>query len=208
MANGPEPVEDPVVGKQGRFSQFRELGARLIYSRHMLWGIGIASFLESILVPIPLETIMVPLMQARRNLLFAIALAALAGCMLGASIGYAVGYFLFDAVGEQLVSMVATEAQYERVRLQMETKGFWFVFAVGVIPIPFQIAMLAAGATKYSFLMFILASTLSRSLRYFGLALLVLMAGNHAQALFERHKVTASVVLALIFLVVLATTYF
>jgi len=28
---------------------------RLIYSRHALWGLGIPSFLESILVPIPLE---------------------------------------------------------------------------------------------------------------------------------------------------------
>jgi len=41
--------------------------------------------------------------------------------------------------------------------------------SVGVIPIPFQIAMLAAGATRYSFFLFMLAPALSRALRYYGL---------------------------------------
>ncbi|WP_148863802.1 YqaA family protein [Marinobacter fonticola] len=171
-----------------QLNRLRRLIDRLIYSRHMLWGVGIASFLESIIVPIPLEAILIPLMQARRSAMIAISTAALLGCLVGASVGYAVGYFVFDAIGPQLVSLIASQQQYEQVRQQMESQGFWFVLSVGVVPIPFQIAMLAAGATKYSFALFIAASVLARAVRYYGLAALVWLAGNQAQALFERHK--------------------
>ena len=173
-------------------SRLRRLIDRMVHSKHMLWGLGLASFMESILVPIPLEAILIPLMQARRSAMFALATAALIGCLIGASVGYAVGYFIFDAVGDQLVSLIATQQQYEHVVQQMEEQGFWFVLSVGVIPIPFQIAMLAAGATKYSFALFLAASIIARGLRYYGLALLVWVAGNKAQALFERHKISAT----------------
>ena len=82
--------------------------------------------------------------------------------------------------------------------------GFWFIISVGVIPIPFQIAMLAAGATSYSFFLFMLASALSRAVRYYGLGMLVLIAGNHAQAIFERHKLSAAIVLTAVVLVIWA----
>lgn len=184
-----------------KLAKIKQYSERLIHSKHMLWLIGLASFLESIIVPIPLEAILIPLMQARRQNIFAISFVALLGCMAGASVGYAVGYFAFDAVGMQLVSLVSTPEQYESVQQRMQDDGFWFVFSVGVIPIPFQIAMLAAGATQYSFLLFIIASALSRSLRYYGLALVVWYFGNRAQAIFQRHKL--KVTLALVGVVLL-----
>jgi len=54
-----------------------------IESKHMLSGITIASFLESTIVPIPLEAVMVPLMQAQREKLWLIALMATLGCVVG-----------------------------------------------------------------------------------------------------------------------------
>jgi membrane protein YqaA with SNARE-associated domain len=174
----------------------------MIYSRHAFWGLGIASFLESILIPIPLEAILVPLMQARRNQIFLLSTIALLGCLAGAAVGYFVGYYVFDAIGPRLVEVVSTPEQFEHVRVRMEQDGFWFIVSVGVIPIPFQIAMLAAGTTSYSFFLFMLASALSRALRYYGLGLLVLIAGNRAQAIFERHKVPAAMVITLVVLVI------
>ena len=170
-------------------------GRKLIYSKHMLWGVGLASFLESVIVPIPLETILIPLMQARRGKILLISTMALIGCLLGASVGYAMGYFVFEAIGQQLISWFSTPEQFEYVRQQMQDKGFLFVFSVGVIPVPFQLAMLAAGATKYSLLLFMAASGLSRAIRYYGLGFLVWIAGNKAQDLFEKHKVIFSLVL-------------
>ncbi|HKL14549.1 MAG TPA: VTT domain-containing protein [Balneolaceae bacterium] len=190
------------INGQGIRSKLKQFGKRLIYSKYMLPGIGLASFLESTIVPIPLETILIPLMQARRKQLFIISTMALAGCILGAFAGYAIGYFIFDAVGEQIVSLLSSQEQFENAKQQMQQKGFWFVISVGILPIPFQIAMLTAGVLKYSLILFLLAATLSRALRYYGLALLVYWAGNKAQKLFERHKKSSAIILILLVLII------
>lgn len=177
-------------GKKFRLKQF---GQRLVHSKYMLPGVGLASFLESTIIPIPLETILLPLMQARRKQIIAISTMALAGCILGAFGGYTIGYYIFDAVGDQIISLVSTQEQFESVKQQMQQRGFWFVLTVGIAPVPFQIAMLAAGALKYSLLLFLIATTLSRAVRYYALGLLVYWAGNRAQELFERHKISVTI---------------
>jgi len=171
---------------------------RFIESKHMLSSITVASFLESTIVPIPLEAVLVPLMQARRDKIWLIALMATLGCMIGALFGYALGYYLFDLVGDWVINTFSSPEQFEIVRQKMQAQGFWFVISLGIIPIPFQIAMLAAGATKYSLILFILASAIARSIRYFGLAILVYYAGNQAQRIISKHKTKAMVILTIV----------
>ena len=166
---------------------------QFVDSKHMLKSITVASFLESTIVPIPLEAVMVPLMQARREKLWLIALMATLGCIVGALVGYGLGYYLFDAIGDWVINTFSNPEQFEQVKQKMQAQGFWFVMTLGIVPIPFQIAMLAAGATKYSLGLFLLATTIARSIRYFGLALVVYYAGNQAQKVIERHKVKAVV---------------
>jgi len=173
---------------------------KFIDSKHMLSGITIASFLESTIVPIPLEAVLVPLMQARREKLWLIALMATLGCIVGALFGYALGYYLFDVVGEWIIETFSNPTQFENVRQSMENQGFWFVITLGIIPIPFQIAMLAAGATKYSLTLFLIASAIARSIRYFGLAVVVYYAGNHAERIINKHKKKAMIILTLLIL--------
>lgn len=171
-----------------------------IESKHMLSGITIASFLESTIVPIPLEAVMVPLMQAQREKLWLIALMATLGCVVGALFGYALGYYLFDAVGDWVISAFSSPEQFENVKQKMHNQGFWFVITLGIVPIPFQIAMLAAGATKYSLGLFLLASAIARSIRYFGLAIVVYYAGNQAERIISKHKVKAMISLTILVL--------
>ena len=168
---------------------------QFIDSKHMLSGITTASFLESTIVPIPLEAVLVPLMQARREKLWLIALMATLGCIIGALFGYALGYYLFDAVGDWIINTFSSPEQFENVKQQMQDQGFWFVLTLGVVPIPFQIAMLAAGATKYSLSLFLIAATIARAIRYFGLAILVYYAGDKAEHMLRKHKVQTIIVL-------------
>lgn len=175
---------------------------KMVNSKHMLKGITLASFLESTIVPIPLEAVLIPLMQARREKLWAIALMATLGCVLGAIFGYALGYYLFDLVGDWIIQTLSSPEQFENVTNKMESQGFWFVMTLGIAPIPFQIAMLAAGATKYSLLLFLLATVIARSLRYFGLAAVVYFAGDRAESLIRRYKTKAIIALTLLVLLI------
>ncbi len=175
---------------------------KLIDSKHMLKGITLASFLESTIVPIPLEAVMVPLMQARRESLWKIAFMATVGCVIGAVFGYALGYYLFDMVGEWLINTFFNQDQFDNVKQQMQNQGFWFVMTLGIAPIPFQVAMLAAGATKFSLPLFLLATVIARAIRYFGLAIVVYYAGDKAEQLIKRYKMKAvvAITLAVVFL--------
>ena len=162
----------------------------------MMPVLGVASFLESILVPIPLELILIPLMQRRRDRLWWLAAMALLGCVAGATVGYLVGYAFMETAGEALVAYVGQPDMLDKARVAMRKDGFWFIMTVSVVPIPFQIAMLAAGATGYPFHLYLLATLISRSIRYYGLALLVYFVGPYAEEAFRRHGWIAVAILA------------
>ncbi|WP_421132969.1 YqaA family protein [Alteromonas sp. A079] len=173
---------------------------QFIDSKHMLTGITFASFLESTIVPIPLEAVMIPLMQARRESLWKIALMATVGCVIGAVFGYALGYYLFDLIGQWIIDTFFSAEQFENVKTQMDNQGFWFVMTLGIAPIPFQVAMLAAGATKFSLPLFLIATVIARSLRYFGLAAVVYYAGDKAEQLIKRYRMKAVIAITLVVL--------
>jgi membrane protein YqaA with SNARE-associated domain len=161
---------------------------KMIHSKHMLSSIGFASFLESTVVPIPLETLLVPLMQVRREKIWLIATITTLGCMLGAILGYFIGYFVFDIMRELVMTYITNEQEFEAFQSQMDKNGFWFIFSTGVTPIPLQIAMLLAGLSSYSFALYMLAVTTSRIIRYFSLALLVYLFGNKTEKIIKRYK--------------------
>ncbi|TYK65840.1 YqaA family protein [Colwellia echini] len=175
---------------------------QFIESRYMLSSITTASFLESTIVPIPLEAILIPLMQARRDKIWLIALMATLGCILGALFGYALGYYLFDVVGDWIINTLSSPEQFSTIEHKMQEQGFWFVITLGIIPIPFQIAMLAAGATKFSLTLFLIASAISRAIRYFGLAIVVYYAGNQAERIINKHKTKAMIVMTMLILAI------
>jgi membrane protein YqaA with SNARE-associated domain len=160
----------------------------MIHSKYMLGSIALASFLESLVVPIPLETLLVPLMQARREKLWLIAGVTTLGCLLGAVIGYYIGHFLFDALRDPIMTYMTNEAQFEQFRGHMDKHGFWFIFSTGVTPMPLQVAMLTAGLTSYSFMLYMLAVATSRCVRDFGLAVLVYFFGNKTEKIVRRYK--------------------
>ncbi len=160
----------------------------------MLTGIGVASFLESTVLPISLETMLIPLMQKRREKLWLIAAITTVGCMLGALVGYSVGYFLFDMTRHLIMQYVTTEEQFQIFQTTMQQQGFWFIFSTGVTPVPLQLAMLAAGVSQYSLFLYMLAVTSSRIVRYFGLAVLVYYFGDKTEKLIRQYKWQAVVV--------------
>lgn len=174
----------------------------LIESEYILGGVFTASFLESTIVPAPLEALLIPLLQERRDKLWQIALMATLGCIVGALFGYALGYYTFELLRDWIVTYWITEQRLDTVILQINTEGFWFIMTLGIAPIPFQIAMLAAGATHFSLPLFLLATGLSRAIRYFGIALVVYVAGDKAEELIKKYKLATVGLITLILIMV------
>lgn len=188
--------------------KIKEKSLKFINSRYMLSSLAAASFLESTIVPIPLEAILIPLMQAHREKLWLITLMAILGSIIGALFGYALGYYLFDIVGELIINTLSTPDQFYSIKQKMDNQGFWFVMSLGLIPVPFQIAMLAAGATKFSLTLFLIAATISRSIRYVALAVIVYHAGDKAEQLILKHKTKSMIILSLIIIVIWLISFY
>lgn len=168
---------------------------RLAASRHDLGFIGVLSFMEALIIPIPLELILIPYMVKEQGRAWQIATAALAGCLIGALVGYGIGLALFETVGRWILEALQYTEQFEAFRNRFEENGFWAIVLVGVVPIPFQVAMLVAGTAAYPVALFLIASGIARGIRYYGLAVLVVLFGSQARALWEKHSKAVGAVL-------------
>ena len=178
---------------------------RLLDSPYGLLWLGLLSAAETTVMPVPIELIMVPYMLARPRRLWWVAAVALAGNIAGALIGYAVGFFLFDTLGQTLLSWLDAQQAYEQFEQTFSDNGFLAILTIGITPVPFQVALLAAGIAGYSLPLFVAAVGLSRGLRYFGLGLLVWLLGERALRLWQRHALaTGTVVLVVIAAILVA----
>ncbi|WP_366654165.1 DedA family protein [Fodinicurvata sp. EGI_FJ10296] len=166
------------------------------------------SFLEAVIVPIPLEAILVPYMQMRRDILWRLAGLALLGFVAASGLGYLIGALAFQTLGVMILDFFGWHDAFSRTQDLFSRYGFWALVGIGLLPIPSQVAMLAGGALAYPLGWFVLAMSLSRGVRYYGLALLVYLFGDRVTAAFgvmhraaRRHRRTALLIAGLIVLI-------
>ena len=167
-------------------------------------GLFTLSMAESTVLPVPLELVLIPHMAANRDRIWRLATIALLGCLAGATLGYLVGMALFDTLGQWLIDRLGWAQGVTEFTALFEAHGFWAIIAIGVLPIPFQAAMLLAGASGYPFVLFLLAAALSRGARYYGLAAVVWWLGPVAETVWRRHARPVGVALTLIVLAAVA----
>jgi len=167
---------------------------RLNESNHLLWLLGLVSFLETIILPIPIEVILIPLMAINRDRIIALATAATVGCLLAAVTGYAVGMVLYESIGTWFIETMGYEQAYESFKTFFDSYGFGAILLVGILPIPFQVAMITAGLSGYPLPLFVLAAVIARGIRYYGLAWLVHRFGDDAIRIWKRHALTSTLI--------------
>ena len=185
----------PSVARPSRVERWN---ARFGRSRSAMPLFFAASVAETLLVPIPIELIMVPWMLANRARTFLVATVVLAGNIAAAIFGYYVGYFAFNSFWRGLIERMGWAEPFAQFQALFADYGFWSIVAIGVLPIPFQVAMLVAGAAKYPILLFLAAAVVARGTRYYGLAALAYYLGDQTIAFWERHKIGATVGAALV----------
>lgn len=175
---------------------------RINGSKNMLWLLGTLSFLETIILPIPIELVLIPLMAANRQRIWLLATVTTAGCLVASLVGYSVGLVLYQSVGTWFIEFMGMEQSYQSFQTFFNQYGFAAILAIGILPIPFQVAMITAGLSGYPILLFALATLIARGLRYFGLAWLVHRFGHRVLVLWKRHALLTSLIAGVIVLVV------
>lgn len=171
---------------------------RISNSKHMLWVLGVLSFLETIIIPVPIEVVLIPLMATNKHRIWTIASVALTACLLASVLGYGIGLLLFHSIGIWFIETMNMQSAYESFQLFFDDYGFIAIVTLGILPIPFQVAMITAGLSAYPIHLFVLAAVISRGFRYYGLAWLVGHFGHQVEELWQRHALLTSLIGAVI----------
>ena len=106
--------------------------------------------------------------------------------MLGGIAGYAIGYFLFEAIEPWLHDMGYWPA-YLKGKEWFDAWGIWAVFVAGFSPIPYKIFTITAGVVVLNFPGFVIASFIGRGARFFLVAGLVVAGGERMEAMIPKY---------------------
>lgn len=155
--------------------------------RHAIWALAGVSFAESAFFPIPPDILLVPMVLADRRRAWRIAGVCTLASVMGGMLGYAIGLWLFDAVGQPLLEFYGTEEKFSQFQYYYNEWGGWIVGAGGFTPLPYKVITIASGVTKLDIGIFILASVISRGLRFYIEAALLYLFGEPVREFIERH---------------------
>ena len=168
--------------------------------RHAMLAMALISFAESSFLPLPPDFLLIPMTLAQPRRAWLIATVCTVTSVLGGYVGYAIGYFLFDALGRPLFEFYHLMDKYEAFKAAFAQWGAWIIVIKGLTPIPFKLVTIASGAAQFNLSAFTLASIVSRGLRFFVLAALLWRYGEPIRDFIERRLmlVTSLVAAALV----------
>ncbi len=165
-----------------------------------LHALGAVSFAESSFFPVPPDVLLIPMVLARPERAYTIAMVCTVASVLGGILGYAIGYFLFTTIGQAVFDFYGMHDAPSRFQEWYREWGLWLILAKGLTPIPYKIVTIMSGAASFDFGVFIAASVLTRGLRFFIVAGLLRQFGEPIRAFIEKY-LTLLFMLFLFFLI-------
>ncbi len=150
------------------------------------WALGVVSFIESSFFPIPPDVMLVPMVLANREKAWRYATIATVTSVAGGMLGYAIGYYLYDAVGLPILKFYGKENALDSFIAFVHEYGVPAVIIKGMTPIPYKIVTIAAGVAKMDLLAFTAASVVARAMRFYLVAGLLYFYGEPIRDFIEK----------------------
>lgn len=152
-----------------------------------VWIVNLVSFAESSFFPLPPDLMLIPMILADRAKAWWLATLCTLSSVLGGLVGYAIGYFLYETIGEWIIQTYHLQGSFGRFQTDFQAWGFWLIVLKGLTPIPFKLVTIASGVAALNLSQFVLASLIARSFRFFLLAGLLWFFGDWARPFIERY---------------------
>ena len=151
------------------------------------WALFFIALLESSIFPIPPDVLLIALCVGGVAKSYRFALICTAGSLVGGVIGYGIGYWGFELIGQPIIKAYHGEAVMAKIKHWYDTWGFWGNLTAAVTPIPFKVFTIASGAFKFSFIEFFIASLIGRSLRFFAVATALYFFGTQIRSAIDKY---------------------
>ncbi len=155
-------------------------------SRYALLALFLLAFAEASFFPIPPDALLIALCMGVYRKWYRFATICSVGSILGGVLGYLIGHYAFDMIGDKMLELTASLAGTDSGELLNQARywfnekelwgmrvGPWAVGIAGFTPIPYKVFTISAGFFEMTFIPFLVASAISRSLRFFIVAGLI-----------------------------------
>ena len=160
--------------------------AALAAGKHALWALAIVAFIESSFFPIPPDVLMIPMILATPHRAFRIAMVAMIASVLGGILGYAIGAFAFEQIGQPILESLGKTDKMEAFNERFNEVGFWAVLVAGLTPFPYKVITIMSGWTGMPFWTFMFTSIIARGGRFFLVAVLLWKYGAPIRDFIEK----------------------
>ena len=116
--------------------------------------LGFISFIESFIFPIPPDVLIIPMTIARKHEWIRIALIATIGSVLGACLGYFIGYVFFNEIGLKIFEIYGvddTSFLKDKVSSDGGVIAWITLLAIaGFSPVPFKLLTITSGFINFN----------------------------------------------------------
>ena len=170
------------------------------------WALFFLALAESSFFPIPPDVLLIALVLGRKNKFILYASLCSIASIIGGLGGYGIGHLLWYAgsgyspVAQFFFTYVPgfDEAAFLTVSQWYNQFSFWIVFTAGFTPIPYKVITITAGVASINLPMFMIASAISRSLRFFLVAGLIWKFGAPIRDFIDRRFNQLSILFVLL----------
>ncbi len=151
------------------------------------WALALIAFAESSFFPIPPDVILAPMTVAQPRKAWFYATVCTVASVAGGVVGYLIGAFLFDTIGQWLINLYGYAQKMDALKEFYAQWGAIFILVKGLTPIPYKLVTIVSGVLGYNFLLFVVLSLVTRGARFFILAAMLNRFGDTIKIYLERH---------------------
>ena len=173
--------------------------------------LGIISFIESFIFPIPPDVLIIPMTIAKKNDWVKIAFVATTGSVLGALLGYLIGFVFFNEIGIKIFELYGvdnTSFLKEKFSSEGGVIAWMTLLAIaGFTPVPFKLLTITSGFVGFNIFYFLIVSAITRGTRFFLISFLIGKFGSAMKEIIEKKLIKLSIFISIIIIVVAFLVY-
>ncbi|MDH3974355.1 MAG: VTT domain-containing protein [Deltaproteobacteria bacterium] len=157
------------------------------HSPYGTWALFWLALAESSFFPVPPDVLLMALSLSVPAKAFIYAAISSVGSVLGGVVGYFLGLGLMEAVGKPILEWYGVMEKFDIISAYYQEYDAWAVAVAGFTPIPYKVFTIAAGACEINLIVFILASLVSRSARFFIVGGLIYKFGEPVKGFIDKY---------------------
>ena len=151
------------------------------------WWLALFAFVEASFFPIPPHPVLGLMCLAEPKKAVRFAVIATLASVAGGLLGYAIGHFVYDTVGTQMLALLGLSESFPQAACYLREYGAEIIMIKGATPIPFKLLTITAGFISMPLLTFIGASLVSRSISFLIVGVLFRLFGAPIKSFIDKY---------------------